>query len=749
MTFSSTFRLTYRDIAFAVVIMLLAFVLRVMVTVERAERDVSFAPLPSGSDQYVYVLQAEGYEAGTWPSGVFHWQPGITYFLIAIRPIFGRGIGQMTLGMALISALGCGFMVGCGWLLTRRRWGGYLAGLLMAVYPIAIFYSTVLLTESLSSIYLIVFLFLVFWQREKLSLWRSIFLGVLLGLMTITRTNLAALSLAWLLLLWLDTRGTGARAFLPARFVVHAGVSLLCMGLMIAPVALWNRAQARSREFPLITDTGMEEVYRGNNRDATGLRSTDPAFYTADNGYTNALLSDIRLNPLRFVELQLRKVGLYWSAAEPGNNVDYQQSGEAVSPLLRAIPLDFALVAFLGWLGIIVLWKNERRAAFFLALIHGLIFAGVMLVWAEGRLKQPAVPVLILPAAHALLQGFDLAARRLQPDKRAIRRYGLPALILLIVGSGLGWAAENLPQNRPVAGLPSDARTLGVTFGDSLKLLAWRTLPDWPAAQRGWTHFQRSYVVQLYWQVMQPTSDDYNVYLAYIQDGQRLAGVDRAIGTVSFRPKPTSQWQPGDIYAEVIGFQIPKDLPLEKTGEIRLGIYTASGETNDPNRVILPVPTTSTAEALSSIALERLAIFDTGYIGTELDGFTPLSLDFGGQIALKGYTLSLNADPGEVLTLGLYWKALADMETDYTLLVHLEDDAGNPVAQFDTPPRANTLTTSTWPPDYPISDAVTMTMPSVVGTYSLYIGWYNPVDGQRVTTGTPDSRVLLSRIRVN
>ena len=92
---------------------------------------------------------AQQYEAGLWPTEPFRYQPGFVYYLVGVRALVGHSLGVIRLATSLTGAVACGFIVGVGWLLTGRRWGGYLTGLLMAVYPVAIFYSTVLLTEPL------------------------------------------------------------------------------------------------------------------------------------------------------------------------------------------------------------------------------------------------------------------------------------------------------------------------------------------------------------------------------------------------------------------------------------------------------------------------------------------------------------------------------------------------------------------------------------------------------------------------
>lgn len=736
MTTAFPLRLTYRDIFIGVLIMLLAFALRVVVVFDRAAGDAAFMP-PVGTDQEAYVTNAALYEVGKWPDGPFFWQPGVIYYLVGLRALVGDSIGVMRLAVGTVGALGCGLMVAVGWLLTHRRWGGWLAGLLLAFYPVAILYSTEFLTEGVGTVYTVLFLLLALWQREKLSLWRSALLGIVLGVATITRNNLIVMGLAWLALLALEIR--------PRRTaLLHAGVTLVFIVLAISPVTLYNRQEAKGKEFPLLSTAGMDEVYRANNRDATGVRSTDPATYTVDGHHFDALLYDIQLNPLRFIELQIRKIGLYWSELESGNNLDYLHSGEAVSPLLRLIPLDFRLLTFLGWLGVYALLRDKPRMGIFFALLNLLIFASTMPLWSEGRLKQPAVVPLVATSSYLLVTVGDWV--RAGQWRRLLRQYALPALALLLVLAWLRWAVDVLPQTRPAAGVPNDLRPLNLVWDDKLKLIGWRPLPEWPAAERGWTHFQRSYVVQLYWEVLEPVDTDYNFYLAYIVDGSRVAGFDRAVGGVSFYPRRTSRWQPGEIYAEIAGFKLPYESPLNRSGEVRLGVYRLE-EDDESRREVIPV----LADSLNadSITLQKLAVFDMGYQHTAMEGFDAADVDFGGQIALKGALMPERAAPGGTVTLSFYWKALEDLRTDYTLFVHIFNEGGEPVTQVDTQPGNNTLPTSTWPPDYPIADEVTLTMPDTPGVYQVYVGWYDAQTMNRLPIeGWPDGRLLLGEIRV-
>jgi hypothetical protein len=85
-----------------------------------------------------------------------------------------------------------------------------------------------------------------------------------------------------------------------------------------------------------------------------------------------------------------------------------------------------------------------------------------------------------------------------------------------------------------------------------------------------------------------------------------------------------------------------------------LGVYLAQGSQADPNRPTIAVPVTSLPDQPTSIVLQRLAIFDTDYIGSELAGFTASNAVFGDEIALKGYQIPDRAAPGERITIGLY-----------------------------------------------------------------------------------------------
>lgn len=728
--------LRYRDFGIALLVLALAFALRGVVLVDRYHDDPLFSPLPAGSDQLTYVKSALAYEAGQFPTAPFRYQPGFIYFLVGVRKLVGTNLMVDRLALILTDTLACGLLIGAGWLLTRRRWGGLLTGLLYALYPVAIFYSTEFLLEGLALFYVCLFLFLTLWQRERRSLLRTALIGAVLGLTTITRTNLALLLLAWLFWLWLiepDRR----------RVALHAAVTLGMTAAMIAPVTLWNLHMGSSQ---LITNVGVDEIHRADSRDSDG---TYLSWYRArgmvEGDYGAALLNDIRRDPLHFVAIQARKLGLYWSDSEPANNIDYYVNGEDVSPLLRALPLDFRILSALGLLGTFALWLVDRRAGLFFAALHLLIFAGVMIIWVISRVRLPAVAPLLLTTAFLLV--WLRERLRAGAWRSALRQLAPAALAVAALLIFCGWAIDHALVKHPASAIPADAQPGDIVFDGKLKLAGWRWLDEWPAALRGWAQPKQTYGVELFWQVLAPTDKDYVAYVAYIQDGIRYAAHDAPIGTVSRPMLPTSQWQPGEIYSEIMGFKFPNGVPLATTGAIHLGVYTFAGGLDAPERTMLPVAITSDPTATGDLVLQSLAVFDPNVTPTPLPELTTANLVFGGAIALQGFQLPDDGAPGSAGVFAFHWQALADVSADDVLFIHVMDQAGQLQASYDAP-VGGTLLSSNWAPGYPVYEELTLTLPSAPGDYQVYIGLYDPATRERLAVDAPDNRPLLGTIHV-
>ena len=199
--------------------------------------------------------------------------------------------------------------------------------------------------------------------------------------------------------LWL-LHGRGRRRIL---------LALVGVVLVIAPVALHNRAGGANY---LISSEGPRLVYQGNNRDSPGVYGPSNASSATRIDYLQYLLHDIALEPGRFVELSLHKVALFLSGIEPGNNLDFRQSCQDLSPLLSANPINFPVLAVCSAWGLLALWGDGRRHLALLLLVaatsYGLLVLATMV---ESRLKTPVI-VWMMPAAGYALDRALLEVRR-------------------------------------------------------------------------------------------------------------------------------------------------------------------------------------------------------------------------------------------------------------------------------------------------------------------------------------------------
>jgi len=132
----------------------------------------------------------------------------------------------------------------------------------------------------------------------------------------------------------------------------------------------------------------------------------------------------------------------------------------------------------------------------------------------------------------------------------------------------------------------------------------------------------------------------------------------------------------------------------------------------------------------------------------------PLNYRLGPAIWLVGYDLlTPELAPGDRLQLILYWRALASLDRQYTIFVHVLDASGQTVAGWDTMPRQNTFPTTDWPVEELIDDThfVPLSRELPAGEYRLALGMYYWWTGERLPVSTrdgeqvPDAAIILEQ----
>lgn len=249
--------------------------------------------------------------------------------------------------------------------------------------------------------------------------------------------------------------------------------------------------------------------------------------------------------------------------------------------------------------------------------------------------------------------------------------------------------------------------------------------------------------VRLYWRALNFSNQDLTVYtqLQTVPDARLLDQNDSQ--PVAGRSRVTL-WRPGEVVVDTYQLEVPIDAQPGKLIVIaglyenvtirRLDVYDVSG-----------------IRVSDHILLGAITLPDAG---TEPAAAQPVDYTAGSPaiIAVTGVTLPTQPlRPGDTLELTLFWRTLAAVSTDYTVFVHLLDDAGRLVAQADAPPLDGRSPTSLWYVGEETPDRRGVELPLDVppGVYHVSFGLYDPVSGARVpwqdSSGTPlaDDRVVL------
>lgn len=118
--------------------------------------------------------------------------------------------------------------------------------------------------------------------------------------------------------------------------------------------------------------------------------------------------------------------------------------------------------------------------------------------------------------------------------------------------------------------------------------------------------------------------------------------------------------------------------------------------------------------------------------------------DFGGELRLLGYSLTLPPVAGEpALVVTLQWQVVTPPPTERFVFVRLIDGQGQIWAKTDSPPVMGLWPVARWQPGMFIADAQKITLPAAaapdsLAQYRLEVGVYNPATGQPVpATGQP------------
>ena len=134
------------------------------------------------------------------------------------------------------------------------------------------------------------------------------------------------------------------------------------------------------------------------------------------------------------------------------------------------------------------------------------------------------------------------------------------------------------------------------------------------------------------------------------------------------------------------------------------------------------------------------------------DTFEGAKARFGNVVALLGYEIAANRLPSGELLLWVYWMPLSPSEVALKSFVHLYGET-NPAtgsqlwSQDDKFPQDGRLDTGRWQAGTVYRDVYYLPSENLEdGSYQLSVGWYNPIDGERLLQSDGKSAYVLDSI---
>jgi hypothetical protein len=135
---------------------------------------------------------------------------------------------------------------------------------------------------------------------------------------------------------------------------------------------------------------------------------------------------------------------------------------------------------------------------------------------------------------------------------------------------------------------------------------------------------------------------------------------------------------------------------------------------------------------------------------------TPFGAVYDGRIELAAYEIRPDsARPGEELSITLYWHALAPVEQDYSLYLHLFGREGRKIGYRDSHAGMGKYPTSRWQPGEVIQDTYTLQIdPDALAPTAaqLEVGLYQFKTMQRLPAsdgmGQPVAQTILARVKI-
>ena len=392
---------------------------------------------------------------------------------------------------------------------------------------------------------------------------------------------------------------------------------------------------------------------------------------------------------------------------------------------ILADPVVYNFYGAISWLaaGGLVWWliQKARAKAWNDLLLPGLLGAQALITlvgvirWtlvtyaSQGRLMFPAIGAISALMAQGLLSWIP---RRWRAGGAAL--VGLPMLIVAAI-TPFRYIAPTYAPPPTVTEIPENATPVGARFGN-LELVAVET--ESVTVEEG-----GRVPVTLYLRASEPIEEMISLYLHALGRGfAEIGKIDTIPGAGTL---PSTYMQPGVIIRDTYLLELDPEFDAPTAIRVLIGAWIP-----ETGEVLTPV--TPDGTEIGSVIVEAGVAYPRGLEGCEgvvPEGATP-GATIGGFAQLWLSEPQTTYHAGEVLPVILYWDRTGETPIDWTVFVHLVDEAGNIITQADGPPLNGDYPTSLWRRPCQIEDVHILQLPDDLppGIYHIRVGLYDAND---------------------
>ncbi|MFH1860496.1 MAG: glycosyltransferase family 39 protein [bacterium] len=354
--------------------------------------DPEFFQPTSGTDMGMYDQAALDMVNGTPLEGPFFYHPLYYYFLSFNYFIYGHNLFILRLVMGFLGLLTCWMTYSIAQRVFNRQ-VAIIASILLAFSGYLIYYESVMLSIGLTTFFSVAAIF--FLLRDTGELRNHIFSGIFIGLACLSQPNVLLFipfMVFWLIFKWGMKNGGN-----------YAILCLVAIFITISPVTLKNYLD--SGRFVLISTSGEINFWLGNHKGSLGwfdvygneLEALEKRVQSEGQSvYIDDVWQFIKDDPMGYLRLLLKKKLLFWGSWDIPHQAGYDY-GRQYSQLLRMpFMLDFAPIAILGLVGMIISLRRWWKKCLLLYLFTLSYSFSVYIVMVHGRYRPPVLLPLII-----------------------------------------------------------------------------------------------------------------------------------------------------------------------------------------------------------------------------------------------------------------------------------------------------------------------------------------------------------------